>query len=219
MKRHPEYIVNEAKQLLLKKNLNYKEISQHLNVPESTVSIWCRNLENSKLRSLVRNNEAKRQLFKEQDLWVTKKLNIDNRTAKILSAIIYGCEGSKYPSTGYLALANCDPSLVLTFVNLLRRGFEIDNSKFRVHLQIHSNQNYSELVKFWSNLLDIPKCKFYKPTITTPNGKKHRTNYLGTCTVRYYDYKLQLSLIGIFEEFMRKLCKLEDGPDGKAQVC
>jgi hypothetical protein len=148
MRRYPEHLVNEAKQLILKKNLNYKEVSRRLNVPESTISIWCRNLVNSKLKSLVRKNEAKRQSFKEHDLWVIKNLNVDIKVAKFLCAIIYGCEGSKYPSTGHLALANSDPSLVLTFVNLLRRGFEIDNSKFRVHLQIHSNQNYSRLLRF-----------------------------------------------------------------------
>ena len=219
MKRYPEYLVNKAKQLILEKNLNYKEVSECINVSESSVSIWCRNLVNSKLKSLVRKNEAKRLSFKKRDLWIIKQLNVDVRTAKLLCAIIYGCEGSKYPSTGCLAFTNSDSSLVLTFVNLLRMGFIIDKSKFRVHLQIHSNQNYSELVGFWSNLLDIPKNKFYKPTVTIPNGKKHRLMYRGTCTVKYYDYKLQLSLIGIFEEFMRKLCKLEDGPDGKAQVC
>jgi hypothetical protein len=123
---------------------------------------------------------------------------------KLICAVLYGCEGAKYPASNKIAFTNSDDQLICTFVNLIRRSFVLDESKWRVHLQIHTDQDYPELIKFWSSLLKIDSNKFIKPTITSPNGKKHRNIYKGTCTVRYYDYRLQLKLIGIFGEFMRK---------------
>jgi hypothetical protein len=62
--------------------------------------------------------------------------------------------------------------------------------------------------------LKIPINKFYKPTVTKAKEGKHRANYLGTCAVKYFDYKLQLKLIGIYEQFMRKSSLLESIPNG-----
>jgi len=91
--------------------------------------------------------------------------------------------------------------LLKLFIKLLRESFDINESKFRIKLQIHSTQNFNEIKKFWSKVLNIPTAQFIKPTITIANGKKHRKNYMGTCTIRYVDYRIQLQLIGIYEQF------------------
>jgi hypothetical protein len=71
-----------------------------------------------------------------------------------------------------------------------------------------------QLAKYWKKLLGISQDKFYKPTVTAATQGRHRLNYLGTCSVKYYNYRLQLRLIGIYEQFMRKSSMLEGIPNG-----
>ncbi len=194
----------EARRLAVN-NFNYTEIGEKLRVHKATISIWCRGLSSSdRWKTLIKNNESKRKEIVNSELHILENLKIDNNDAKLFCSILYGCEGSKYPASCGVMLTNSDPGMLQSFVSLMRKGFVLDENKWRAILQIHSDQNYKKLVDYWSDLLKIPSVKFFKPTITSPNGKKHRNIYYGTCTVRYYDYKIQLKLIGIFEEFMRK---------------
>lgn len=214
MIRYSAKLINEAKKLATGEHLSYKEIGRRLNISDSTISIWFRDFPKSNSRTHVKRSRKTRVDLKKSGSKILNGFKISPNLAKIFCAIIYGCEGAKYPASNCVALTNADPSLVLSFINLLRSVYKLDESKFRIILQIHSNQNYDKLSKYWSRILKIPINKFYKPTITTAREGKHRNNYLGTCTVKYYDYKLQLKLIGIFEAFMRKSSLLEDDSDG-----
>ena len=118
--------------------------------------------------------------------------------------MLYGCEGSKYPATSGISFANSDPYLIVTFISLLRKSFDLDESKFYIHLQVHSTHDYLEIRKFWSDILNISEKRFIRPTTRIPRGGKHRKNYMGTCTVRYEDYRIQLSLLGIYESFIKQ---------------
>ena len=84
-------------------------------------------------------------------------------------------------------------------MELFRKGFNIDENKLRVHLQLHNTHNKKDATNFWHNLLKINKNQFYKPTITSPGRKMKRKNYMGTCTVKYFDVKLLLNIMGIYE--------------------
>ena len=95
--------------------------------------------------------------------------------------------------------------MVNTFFKLLKQAFEIDINKTRIHLQIHSTHDFNEVKKFGSDLLKIPENQFYKPTITNPGNKMKRSDYMGTCTLKYFDLKILLQLTGIFEEFSKKI--------------
>jgi len=184
---------------------SYSEIARKLRVHNSLIAIWCHGLAGTRWKTLIQRNETKRKLILDSEKQILDKIRFDKENARLFSGILFGCEGSKYPASKGVMLANSDPGLILAFANLMRIAFDLDESKWRVHLQIHSDQNHAKLVKYWSSLLRIPARLFFKPTITSPKGKKHRNVYYGTCTLKYYDYKIQLKLIGIFEEFMRKL--------------
>lgn len=203
MQRYPAHFVNQARRLA-SDGLSYTEIAQKLNISKSQISVWCNDLSESSHSSTIRTHQKRRKLLLESENEIVKSINFDKTNAKIFCGILYGCEGSKYPASNGVALTNADPDLILSFLTLFRKAFDINEGKLRVHLQIHTDQNYQKLVSYWSSLLDIPEAQFYKPTVTKPHGRKHRDKYLGTCTVKYYDYRLQLKLIGIFEEFMRK---------------
>lgn len=154
------------------------------------------------------NNERRREQIRNSEKFVSKSINTLTRNeAKFIAALLYGCEGSKYPAQRGLAFANSDPGLILSFIKLLRKAFDLDEKKFSVHLQIHTTHDYNEMKNFWSNLLFLPETCFSKPTVTIPKGGKHRSIYKGTCTLRYWDYRIQLKLLGIFERFIDSAVK------------
>ena len=204
--------------MVVANNLNYSEVGKKLGVSKNRISIWCQGLAGTRWASLIKKNQQKRNITLNSEIGILRKFDIDNNRAKLCAGIMYGCEGSKYPSSNGVAFTNSDSNLVAAFISLMRKAFRLDETKWRVHLLIHSNQNYSQMVSYWSRLLKVQKSQFIKPTITVPLGKKHRNEYKGTCSLRYNSCVLQLKLIGIFEAFMRKSMSLEGGQNGYAQV-
>ena len=71
-------------------------------------------------------------------------------------------------------------------------------------MQFHTTHDIETENKFWSKLLNIPLIRFGKPTVTKPAHYMKRLNYRGTCTIKYYDVKLLLNIIGIYEIFAKK---------------
>ncbi len=204
MIRYPAHFVNQARRLA-SDNLSYCQISKKLNISNSTIAVWCRDLKiGSNTNGVIRTYQARRRRLLHSEKKIFNNIVFDKTQAKIYCGILYGCEGSKYPASSGVMLTNADPELMLSFITLFRKSFRVEENRLRVHLQIHTTQNYSKLLNYWSRLLKVPKSQFYKPTLTEPHGRKHRSKYLGTCTLKYHNYRFQLKLIGIFDEFMRK---------------
>lgn len=131
---------------------------------------------------------------------VVNRYKLNKTSARVLLALLYWSSGSKYPSSNFIAFSNSDPNLVKTFLSLLRSTFPIKESKIKIHLQLHKTHNIKRIIQYWSRLLEIPKTQFYKPTITKPPKKISRSDYSGTCTIRYYSLDLLLTIMKIYEE-------------------
>jgi hypothetical protein len=176
-------------------------------IPQATVGHWFRADEKiPKQETLLQNNIRIRQNIKNSESALFSEIALQSKgNAKLWAAIMYWCEGAKYPASNALRISNSDPDMLRTFIGLLRRGFVLDEQKFHLHLQIHDKQDYTSLKQYWGRVLNVSTAQFIKPTITRPNGKKHRLDYKGTCTLKYQDYRLQLKLIGLYEEFARKI--------------
>ena len=80
-------------------------------------------------------------------------------------------------------------------------GFELDEKKFRVHLQLHTTHNKKNITEMWSKLLKIPETQFYPPTLTQATNRMKRLDYQGTCSVRYHDFTVFHQIKGIYEKF------------------
>lgn len=204
MKRYSDEDVKKARKLIVQKETDCSELSKLFNASGNTVSIWCRGLKRKKWNKLLESNEKLRRETIKSEEGLVKRVNFDEDSIKLYCSILYGCEGSKYPSSNGVAITNSDPKLILTFITLMRKAFNLKEDKWRVLMQVHSHQDYNNLLDYWSRILSIPKKQFFKPTVTKARGGRHREKYLGTCSLRYYDYKVQLKLIGIFNAFMRK---------------
>jgi len=211
MRRYSENLIKQVKRIRRKEKLSFRQLSRRFGIPGNTIRKWCDDLVGTRWDAILIDNEKKRAEIKRSEIHVAPDIDsITKDQARFLAGILYGCEGSKYPSHSGVAFANSEPNLVLGFLQLLRRAFDLNDSKFSVHLQAHVTQDYEEIKKFWSNLLSLPQSCFIKPTVRQPAGKKHRNNYLGTCTLRYRDYRIQLKLLGIFEKFIETLASNEE---------
>jgi len=203
-KRYSDDQVAKVKELRLAEKLSFRELGKRFNISSNTIGTWCRGPVGNRWDSIIKSNQRKREQFLSMDLKIVPKVESINRNqALLLAGLLYGCEGSKYPANVGVSFANSDPLLVFTFLRLLRKAFDLDKNKFSVHLQVHTTHDYSKMRKYWSDLLEISEDQFIKPTITEPKAGKHRSVYLGTCTLRYRDYSVQLRLLGVFGQFLK----------------
>lgn len=198
MKFYDKEIVTKAREAR-KHGLSLRAIEKLINVPNSTVSKWVRDIKST--NHFYKSARIQEKKYKNEELSLFSNYSVNKDQARIFLSLLYWCEGSKYPSSNCVAFSNSDHIMMRTFIKLLRKSFKISEEKIRIKLQLHSTHNeYVEKV-FWSNLLKVPLEQFGKSTITIPNNKRKRLNYRGTCTIKYYDVKLLLNITGIYEEF------------------
>lgn len=206
MKKYTDLEIHHAISLRKKYLYSFVQLQKLTGIPATTIRNWCSNFKGNKWETLLATNQRKRDVLLNSELnAVNSVLPINTSFAKIYAALLYWCEGAKYPSTHRVAFTNSDPQLIKLFVNLLRKAFDLDEKKFNLRLQLHTTHDVEKINKYWSKLLNIPYSRILKPTITSPRGKKHKFNYMGTCTVRYEDYRIQLKLIGIYQKFPLEL--------------
>lgn len=206
MKRYSQQEIENAKELRKKGRYSFAQLQRLTGIPGTTIRNWCADdFLGTRWDTALITYERRRQALKASEITILDSLReIDSSLAKILTSLLYWCEGAKYPGTNKVDFTNSDPKLLQLFIILLRRAFTLDSSKFRVHVQIHTVQNFEDVRKFWSKLLDIPESQFIKPTITKMKGGKHRKEYHGTCSVRYMDFRILLKLTGIYETFFSR---------------
>ena len=184
---------------LRRQGLSFGNIAKKLFVSETTVRTWCLDIPGQNV--IFKVHQKMREKIKNSEKDIVKGLFLSKDLAKIFTSLLYWGEGTKYPNSAAVSFSNSDPTMVVTFVGLLRKAFELDENRFKIHLQLHTTHDRDQVFSYWSRLLKIPKNQFWKPTITKPTKKMKRRNYLGTCTVRYHDYKILLKLMGIYETF------------------
>ena len=201
MKLYNESIVNKVREQR-EGGLSIHKLSMLFNIPQATISKWVRDIKSNNV-SFIRAREIGNN-YKQQSIGSIKNYKINKNSAKILLSFLYWCEGSKLPSTNFVSFSNSDYSLCKTFLYLMKKAYNIDNNNLKIHLQIHSTQDFNKLKTFWSNLLKVPEKNFYKPTVTDPTKKMKRRNYFGTCTIKYHNVKLLYEITGVFEFFAKK---------------
>ena len=206
---------------LRKQGFSLKEISEDLGIAKSTASLWLRDtvlsanaikriesrITKGQIKAAEIKREKTRKLFNEfqakSDVLVGRTiLNID--MIKIICSLIYWCEGGKY-SDNFVQFTNSDPSLMGTFLQLLRQVFMVDEKKFRVCMHLHDYHNEKKQRQFWSMVTEVPESQFIKSYNKPNTGKRIRKGYQGCVQLRYYDAVVSRELLAIAKSFMNKL--------------
>lgn len=202
---------------------SYKEITDSLGVPKSTISTWFGNtLKRPRTRSEMLNhlkiirklavvkikNKWKRINQLEDEL-ISRKITEETLSYplnnpgfyKSMLAMLYWAEGSKYKGVYGLGFVNTDPILMRFYLTLLRKCYVLDERRLKVRVHVHYYHSIKKVKVFWSKLLNIPIDQFGKIYIKKRSKtKRFRKNFMGICFINYYDSKIRKELMEIVKK-------------------
>lgn len=141
----------------------------------------------------------KKSHYRDLVIPTIQDISYSKSTNKLLCAILFWAEGSK--ATNRIAFTNSDPTMITSFLRLLRSSFDLDERKFSVSIHLHKYHNQDEILAFWSTITKIPLTQFIRPYLKPHTGKNIRPGYKGCVTVRYYDCKIAYELEAIYNAF------------------
>lgn len=105
---------------------------------------------------------------------------------------LYWGEGTK-SNTHSVRLGNTDPKLVKTFIVFLEKFYSIDRKKLRFGLQIFSDIDPEQAVRFWKKEFGVEMSQFYKPLVSVirkPGTYKKKSKY-GVVTIYFNNKKMR----------------------------
>lgn len=195
----------------------YAEINRLLKIklPKSTLSEWCKDvtlpkwyqekidqLNNKSLSKAQRYAHAqlmrKREIFldtvKKEAGVVLRQFNVS--ACKVSLAMLYLGEGAKWQGHSGLMLGNSDPNVILLYVMLLEKCYNIKIEQLKCRIGYRADQNINELEKYWATITGIPRSNFYKtkPDPRTKGRKTRKLDYKGVCVISCAGSQIQLEL-------------------------
>ncbi len=207
---------------------SYLEIQREIGqISKSTLSLWLRGivLSDRKKEALSRrtNQKSLASLLahnKSQTLLAAKRIAHIQNSAKseighlsisdmlIVGTALYWAEGYKrqivrrgkkvfyYP----VSLTNADPWLLKIFLRFLREVCGVSTKKIKVEVRIFKHLNEENILRYWSNILEIPRGNFLKSYIAvskSSSGKKpfNRLPY-GVAQIRISNTDLFYKIMG-----------------------
>lgn len=218
----------EKARKLRSKGKTYSEIRQILNlpIPKSTLSNWCQNVVlpswyDKKIQELNNKNFTKAQVKARASIKRKRELYLEKvrRDAKIVLrkfhyeglkialAMLYLGEGAKWKSHSGLMLGSSDPNIILLYISLLKKCYNIKPRQLKCRISYRADQDIGELEKYWSSITKIPKENFYKtkPDPRTKGKKTKKVDYKGVCVLTCAGARIQLELEEIIKLLSQKL--------------
>jgi hypothetical protein len=181
------------------------EIAARLGVSKSSVSLWARDVpfEPRPRRTRGRRrspNALQRRKQAEIDRLLAEGRDrvgrLSEREFLIAGVALYAGEGSK--GDGNVRFANSDPRMIVFFCSWLRRFFEVDESRLRVHLYLHQGLDLAASIAYWSALTGIPPAQFLKPYRAVPDPSiRHAKHVHGCVSIGYSCSATHRSIMGL----------------------
>ena len=188
-----------VKNLYYKSQLTMKKVAETLGVSVDAVTYFMRH--NNLKRRTLKEDSVLRFKNKPLSFRLKKKLTMHEEKLKTVGTTLYWGEGYKTKKSSGIDLANSDVSMVLVFLSFLRKICGVDESRLRVLLYCHGNQNKLKLVNFWSKKTKIPVIQFSKPYVRKNiNYDNIHTMPYGLVHIRYADKKLLQVVMDWIEE-------------------
>ena len=208
-------------QMLRKRGYSINEIYRKLDVAKSSVSEWVRDVHlSSKARARIEQRWTKGQ----KSAWQTRRnhtehllleakekaerelmsFELSKNSAKVLTSLMYWCEGAKEKHDQRFTFTNSDPILVATFLSIMRNGFDLNETKFRVCIHVYGYHNPEQQLLFWSRVSNIPLSQFIRPYRKPNTGIRTRDGYQGCASISYHDVKIAREVLAISRAFFKR---------------
>ena len=185
-----------------KDKLSSAQIAKKLKFSTSKVNYWMKRYEIKK-RSISESIYTLRNPL--GDPFLFKNPNTSNDWFLFgLGIGLYWGEGTKKSLS--LRLGNSDPELIRKFIFFLRKIYSINLKRLRFGLQLFSDINENDAIKFWCSHLNIKKIQFYKTIFTVSNKKgtyKSKVKY-GVLTLYFNNKKLRDHIMNQIEVLKTK---------------
>jgi hypothetical protein len=191
---------------LRKQGKSIRKIAKLLNVSKGSASIWCRDIEltgaqtKALQRSMLKGSYAgrikgarmqKERKEKKIHYYIEKGLKeigkLNKREFFIAGLSLYWGEGSKKrPATNFY---NSDPLIIKFMIKWFKEIFHIENERFLMYVTINKihRRRLTKVIKYWSEITNIPIAQFRKPILIKAKNKKIYENFeshYGTLCVR-----------------------------------
>ena len=194
-----------------REGFSINEIAEKYKVAKSTISLLVRHIPLSKKATEVLRVKADEGRLKASQVLIEKRekrqklslvvaeellqgLTIDKTVSFLISSLSYECEGGK-SNFGVVEFTNSDPVLIKLFLRSLRKSFQLDESKFRVVMHLHSYHDESIEKKFWAEVTSIPENKFTKTFQKKESGINKKVGYRGCVQIKYFDVSIKRTLL------------------------
>lgn len=210
--------------VLRKKGESIIKIAKKFGIAKSTVSGWCDDIvltEKQKRRLSYRDwrgplmgaaaNKKKKvdtiKNFNREGLEYIGKLS--TRDLTLIAISLYWSEGSKIK--GVFSFVNSDPFMIKCICKWLREDVALANDDFipRVAINEMHKPRIGKVLRFWSNLLRLPRSQF-RSTFFIKNIQKkvyeNYDNYFGTLVLRVRkSTNLKYKILGLIEGIKNNL--------------
>lgn len=202
---------------------SYEQICHQLGcvIPKSTLSTWfkgivltesaqqkirernLKHLSSARKEAIIVKARARDVYFsglREKNSQLSRRL-VEDEVAKIALGMLYLGEGSKSKGIAGVGFGNADPEVITLFLNLLRKCYSLDESKFRCTVQCRADQDIPALEQFWSGVTGIPLNQFYTSRVDSRTaGKTSRNkNYKGVCRLNYFSASVFHDIMSVIE--------------------
>ena len=203
----------EQARYLRAQNLTIPAIAERLGVSKSSVSLWVRDVPftPSKRRwgPQRRPNPAsdrKQREIRELDELGRARLGVLADEAFLVAGIaLYAGEGAK--TEGCVRFANSDPRMVRFFCTWLRRFFEVDESRLRMHVYLHQGLDLDAAQRHWSEVTAIPLAQFTKPYRAVPDATiRNNKHEFGCAYVSYCCSRTHREIMGLVRALLNSDC-------------
>jgi hypothetical protein len=181
------------------------DIAARLGVSTSSVSLWVRDVAfEPRPRATRGRRRAPNALQRRKQAEIDRLLaegrdrvgRLTEREFLVAGVALYAGEGSK--GDGRLRFANSDARMIVFFCSWLRRFFEVDESRLRVHLYLHQGLDLAAAIAYWSALTSIPPTQFLKPYRAVPDPSiRHAKHVHGCVSIGYSCSATHRTIMGL----------------------
>jgi hypothetical protein len=174
-----------------------RRIAAHLDVAQSTVSVWVRDIEllprhkeanhqqavAVRARACRERSRAKRRGYQEEGRYKARS----GDPLHAAGCMLYWAEGAKSRNT--LKFANSDPAMMAMFGRFLRECFSVTSEELTFTVNVYTNNGLEidEVELFWMDLLGLSRSSARKHVVnhfpTSSSGKRTRKLPYGVCTL------------------------------------
>ena len=124
-----------------------------------------------------------------------------DKELEIIGVMLYWAEGYKRETASGVDFTNSDPDMVLLFLKFMQSRYVLDENRLHFSLYYYSDQDLSEVIKFWCKKLKVSKSQFKNHYMKKdPQTNKRKMAY-GVLHIRYNDKKMLRDILNLIESY------------------